>query len=326
MTRIKLITSQSEDHHVALDTVREFERTILTDKSVSEPSLFNKFNAKSSFYFWKIETLFGFSFDLSASFFKFLFDGKKHFFAVLMGPNFRKCFPYYSFPNEKSLYLFDSWPKRHKEIAAYANAFSIDHLFISSSQAAAKLQSLVKSSSCHWVPEGIDPGLYHFNPVEKKDIDVLALGRKYKVYHNLIVSGLQASGKNYRFEKVKGELVFQTRNEFIEGLARTKISICIPSHITHPLRAGNIQTMTVRYLQSMASKCLIVGHAPEEMIHLFGYNPVIEINMEDPVNQLLTILDHFSEYEDLIERNYTEVLANHTWEKRWKQIAEIIAV
>jgi hypothetical protein len=82
--------------------------------------------------------------------------------------------------------------------------------------------------------------------------------------------------------------------------------------------------MTNRYLQSMASKCLIVGHAPKEMIELFGYNPVVEIDWKAPMEQLDTIFDHYADYIPLMEKNYKMVSNHHTWEKRWEQIKNSI--
>ena len=81
----------------------------------------------------------------------------------------------------------------------------------------------------------------------------------------------------------------------------------------------------MRYLQSMASKCLILGHAPAEMIKLFGYNPVIEIDWDHAEEQIEDILQHFHLHIPLIERNYKAVLANHTWVHRFHQIKKILS-
>jgi hypothetical protein len=82
--------------------------------------------------------------------------------------------------------------------------------------------------------------------------------------------------------------------------------------------------MTMRYLQSIASKCLVVGHAPKEMVTVFGYNPVVEIDMRSPERQVLELLKHFDDYIPLIEKNYAILVEEHTWRKRWQQIAETI--
>ncbi len=78
-------------------------------------------------------------------------------------------------------------------------------------------------------------------------------------------------------------------------------------------------------MQSMFSKCLIVGHAPAEMIQLFGHNPLIEIDYCDPAGQILDLLDRLDDYQELIEKNYHVVREHHTWDSRWQQIKGILA-
>jgi hypothetical protein len=185
------------------------------------------------------------------------------------------------------------------------------------------LRARFRNTSVHWIPEGIDPDQYKHVPYDQKYIDLLALGRRYDLYHEKIIDYFRGKETQYLYEKIKGEIIFPTRNEFIEGLAHTKISVCVPSNITHPERSGNIETMTIRYLQSMVSKCLVLGHAPAEMVELFGYNPVIEIDMQEPVNQIGSILNNFEEYIPLIEKNYQTVIQHHTWLHRWNQIKNI---
>jgi hypothetical protein len=177
----------------------------------------------------------------------------------------------------------------------------------------------------NWIPEGVDISVYKQFTYNQRDIDVLQIGRKYDWYHEQILPFFNESNKVYLYEKTKGAIIFPTREEFINGLARAKISVCFPSNITHPERAGKTETMTNRYLQSMASKCLIVGHAPQEMIELFGYNPVIEIDRDSPGEQLTAILDHYSDYIPLIEKNYEMVSKYHTWKNRWELIKILIS-
>ena len=66
----------------------------------------------------------------------------------------------------------------------------------------------------------------------------------------------------------------------------------------------------------MSSKCLIWGKAPQELIELFGYNPVIEVDMNDTQNQLLNLIKDYDSYIPLIEKNYQTVIKNHQWKNR----------
>jgi hypothetical protein len=74
--------------------------------------------------------------------------------------------------------------------------------------------------------------------------------------------------------------------------------------------------MTWRYLQSMASKCLILGKVPDEMRQLFDYCPIVEIDVDDPEGQLRQVLSEYMSYLPLIERNYAFVEKSHQWPNR----------
>ncbi len=311
-------------YHVSLDTVWEFEEAIHLDPRVRLVSSRDSFFSHVPNAVWRA-----------------LFRSRAarpgtaprphspteivpEFFAILMGPNFRKTMPRFLKDARKTAYLFDAWPQNHEKIRQFADACEIEHLFFSSSQGAAALGRLVRSTKCHWVPEGITPGDYFLAFAPERDIDVLQLGRRFEKYHQLIAPEMEKRGKNYLSENIAGTVVFPTRLDYVEGLLRTKISICAPLSVSHPERAGGIETMTVRYLQSMLSKCLIVGHAPTEMVQLFGYNPLIEIDYNNAAGQLLDLLDHLEDYQALIEKNYQVVRQHHTWASRWQQIKGII--
>jgi hypothetical protein len=321
---MKLISALKRRSQVSLDTIDEFERAILADSRTQRTVILSAFTRRPVFKVWSQLHKAGQQAISFISQFIKLAGNRSDYFVVQMGADFSKCRPYFILDGRKSIYLFDAWPKEHDKIINAIKSWKIDNVFISSSQAVEKLNGSVKGCNFYWIPEAINPFSYQAYPYEKRDIDVLQFGRKYDAYHDLIRMPLEADRKVYRYEQKKGEIIFATRAEFIDGLARSKISICVPSNITHPERSGDIETMTIRYLQSMASKCLIVGHAPKEMIDLFGYNPVIEINMNDPVNQLKFILDNFDDYIPLIEKNHIVVLNNHTWDNRWKKISNLL--
>jgi len=325
---LKLIINRVASGHVSLDTINEFEKSILSsNKSAKLVRRLNKYAT------YLLSLLYRFSLKLGIPISTYLVRlsrllpklNDNQVFAVMMGLEPKKCLFHFLFPFPiKSIYLFDAWPNTHDKIINFVNFFDVSHVFVSSSQAAEMLNTKIKRSNVFWIPEGINPYEYRFYTQENKDIDVLALGRRYDLYHDLIVDSLKDNGKVYLYENVKGKIIFPTREEFIEGLGRSKISICIPSCITHPERSGAIETMTIRYLQSMVSKCLVVGKAPAEMIQLFGYNPVIEIDFANPQDQILRILNSFNEYTPLIEKNYQTVIQHHTWNCRWIKIEEII--
>lgn len=323
---MKLIIS-ALNVHVSSDTVSEFEEVILDDAYVSKANLPNKAFQGILFIIYRlIRKSFHFtSFKTRKKYAQNPITDIKHLFMIMMGLDLYKYRPYGLFTNHnRSIYLFDAWPHDHEKISNFVNQFKIDYLFVTASQAVQQIKPKLYTTKVYWIPEGINPKEYKQNiDLKNKKIDVLAIGRKFDTYHKMIVDDLKERGYNYLYEKAKGQLIFPSRNEFIEGIANCKISICVPSNITHPDRAADIETMTIRYLQSMVSKCIVLGHAPTEMIELFGYNPVIEIDYNDPIGQIELILKDYADYEQLIERNYYEVLKNHTWQCRWEQIKTI---
>ncbi|HEY0896364.1 MAG TPA: hypothetical protein VGE15_07430, partial [Sphingobacteriaceae bacterium] len=245
-------------------------------------------------------------------------------FAILMGNEFEKCLLPFLLQKGNVVYFFDAWPEYHRDISRFLRGFNVDTVFFSSKQVTEIFRKANAGCRCYWLPEAINAAAYRFRPYREKTIDVLQFGRKYDLYHRQIVKPLDDNGYSYMYEKRKGEVIFPKNDQFIEGLARCRISICFPCNVTHPDRSGDISTMTVRYLQSMASKCLIVGMMPGEMRELFGYNPVIEVDFSDPAGQLLSILENYDQYIPLIERNYTAVRLNHTWNQRCEAIMDIL--
>lgn len=327
---MKLICLKKELFHVSDDTINEFEQVILQDSIVTNIKPISDKQYLIKFFIYRLLRK-TFSYTSRRTIKKYIIDplgDKKHIFTVMMGfVEESKFKPYGLFTNHnRSIFLFDAWPHDFEKIIDFVDKFKIDYIFVSASQSAFILNNKSNKNCYYWISEGINPIEYKQNiQLADKTIDVLALGRKYDRYHQLIVDEINTKKITYLYEKQKGELIFPTRVEFVEGLAKSKISICVPSNITHPERSGNIETMTIRYLQSMVSKCIILGHAPAEMIELFGYNPVIEIDYANPVKQIETILENYTEYEELIERNYNEVINNHTWKCRWEQIKSLYA-
>ncbi|MDQ3082947.1 MAG: glycosyltransferase, partial [Gemmatimonadota bacterium] len=251
-------------------------------------------------------------------------DPERDYFAVMMELDTGRIAPWFRRTARKSVYMFDAWPPRHPAILKFVADWGVQFAFVSSRQAAERLGKVSERCTFIWVPEGVDPGRYQRRSSLERDIDVLQLGRKFDTHHALIAPALERAGRSYVYEREKGKIIFPVRQQFIDGLARSRISICVPSSLTHPERAGDIETMTIRYLQSMASKCLVLGHAPAEMVDLFGYNPVVEIDDTNAAGQVLDLLANYESYQPLIEKNYAAVTSEHTWDKRWNRMAELL--
>jgi hypothetical protein len=220
---------------------------------------------------------------------------------------------------------FDCWPGRWHEWEAMFRRQRVKLAFFTARDAMREFARRIPTMNCQWLPEATDPTTWiATKPIAERKIDVLELGRKHDSWHSQVTTGLRDAGKVHLYEAAPGKIVFASRAELIDGYANAKVSVCFPQSETHPERAAGVETATMRYFESMASKCLVVGKCPQELADDFGYNPVIEVDMQQPLLQLESILNHLPAYQPLIERNYQMVLEKANWQSRFRQALEIV--
>jgi len=236
----------------------------------------------------------------------------------------KKTFPF-SYWTEIIPYSFDCWPKYYDWWASFYKRERVRIAFVSARQSAEYFSRTLPAMKTVWLPEATDPGEY--NPeisLPARDIDVLEMGRRYEPYHNQIACKLAQANHVHLYERGESKSIFPGRTELVDGLARTKILICFPRSLSHPEDAGGIETVTYRYFQAMASKCLIVGHAPQELKDLFGYNPVLEVREGQEYEQIEWVLKSMTSLTELVERNYSRLLEVGTWKNRVETILEVV--
>jgi hypothetical protein len=74
--------------------------------------------------------------------------------------------------------------------------------------------------------------------------------------------------------------------------------------------------MTLRYLEGMASGCLLLGHAPAELLELAGFNPVVEVDWDAPDRQVRQILKNPGHWQPHVDRALKAVRAMGDWSVR----------
>lgn len=222
-------------------------------------------------------------------------------------------------------FSYDCWPDRYDEWESFFRRHKIKLAFITARQSADEMQRRLPGMKVVWMPEATDPADYR--PQKKladRPTDVLELGRKYDRYHSQIVGCLSESGRSHLFEAVKGEMIFPNDIKILaEGMGNAKILIAFPGSLTHPY-AADVETTTHRYFETFASKCLPLGRAPQELVDLFGYNPVIDAELECPSEQINDILANIGDYQGFVDRNHVRLLEVGTWDVRAAQIIERI--
>ena len=218
MSEIRLIRLRNHSvRHVSFDLVNEFEESILELENLDTLPEFNNRYLKKIFrpgvvYFFNL----------------IIPKVSSPVFYISMGVSeANRSLPYSLFAKNNILFLFDAWPKYYHLIKQIIKAYNISALFVTSRESAARLKESIENADVFWCPEACNPGEYKYFDYKLKDIDVLQFGRRHELWHNMVCDSFKQNGINYLYEKIKGQIVFKDRNDFISGLARTKISIAL---------------------------------------------------------------------------------------------------
>lgn len=218
--------------------------------------------------------------------------------------------------------VFDCMPNQFDLWAEFFRRNRVSMAFFTAEMAVDHFTHALPGGKWLWLPEAIDTSGYSASTDwGDRNIDVLEFGRRYDRYHSLIKDSAQEIGWNHLYEREKGRLIFATKADFISGLSRSKISVCFPQSETHPERFGAMETLTQRYLESMVSGCILVGRAPQELIKLFGYDPVIPIDWAHPAEQLRRIIERPEDHESLRIRNLSMAKSMGDWKQRAAEFA-----
>jgi hypothetical protein len=213
-------------------------------------------------------------------------------------------------------FCFDCWPKDYHAWERIFRRYRVRTAFFTARQSAEYFQNRIPGMDSLWTPEAADPLEYDSEiPLIARTVDVLELGRRSELYHNAVTGPLEEKQYSHLYGHGAGRL-FPTRRQLMDTWRQTKISVCFPKSLTAPERAGGVETVTFRYFESLASKCLIVGSCPQELRDLFGYNPVIEVDESDYGRQLLEILSDIGRYQEMVNTNYQRMLEVGSWDVR----------
>ncbi len=248
----------------------------------------------------------------------------KAYIAALMWPKAARLFPTGYFREIIAL-CFDCWPDDYNVWESLFRRHKIKTAFFTARQSQSHFQQKIPAMRSHWLPEACDPLEYPFgSSLSVRSIDVFELGRRYEQFHERITETLESAGFSHLYLK-EGQLrMFPTRQELMQTWENTRISICFPKSVTSAERSGGVETVTFRYFESMASKCLVVGRCPAELQEIFGYNPIIEADMGDPAGQLLDILSNIDDYQVLVEKNHRRMLEVGSWDTRVEAMLSIL--
>ncbi len=234
-----------------------------------------------------------------------------------------RAFPYCFF-NEIIPYALDIWPGGFDPMRRLLGRHRVRVAFFSARHVAEHFGQMLPDTHCYWLPEATQPDLYDpSRPLADRSTDVIEYGRTIPGFTDKLEKPLSDQG--YRYFTTKGKHWLIPTNEALRAaIGDAKISVCYPASMTSPQSAGSVETVTLRYFEAIASRTLPVGHAPAELIDLFGFNPVIELSPQDPAPQLTAILGDITRYQPLVDRSLQRLMEVGTWDARAKQALAIL--
>ena len=227
-------------------------------------------------------------------------------------------FPDYAF-YEIIPFFWDVWPANFENAVSWLKKYKVKTAIFTSSQVAERMQGRFPDMDVLFLPEGIDTTVYlQGKELKERTINLLEFGRNKEGYFKSPFP----DNFNYLHRKNDHSLVFHTFQELIYGLADSQVTVAFPKCDTDPNEAGDIETLTQRYWESMLSRCVIIGRAPKELIKLLGYNPVLELENGHETEQVLDIVAHIEDYQELVDKNCETALRLGDWTLRMKKLME----
>ena len=217
-------------------------------------------------------------------------------------------------------FIWDCWPRYFEKTCKWFKRHEVSTAIFTSSQTAERMRERFPEMNILWCPEGIDTSLYsEGKELKNREIDILEFGRSNrKVFKAELPSSIK-----HVCTMQDGKYIF-TNEELRQSMGDAKVTITLPRSITQPDVAGDIETLTQRYWECMLTRMVMVGHAPKELVDFIGYNPVIEIDTEDPNGQINDILQHLADYRDLTNRNREVALQKGDWTARMQGVMDFL--
>ncbi len=219
--------------------------------------------------------------------------------------------------------IWDCWPDKFEKVEKWIRSHHVRSAIFTSSQTAELMKACIPNLNVLTVTEGIETNLYKSGKkLADRQTDYLEFGRCSRVIDSSVLSN---RAKVLSSHNETGAL--QTRQQLIDALSDSKITIALTRNDTQPEMAQGIETLTQRYWECMLSRVVMVGHAPQELVSLVGYNPVVEIPLNDNANEtymakILMMLQHIYDYQPLVDRNRETALRLGDWTVRVDAIAE----
>lgn len=220
-------------------------------------------------------------------------------------------FPDYAF-YEIIPFVWDCWPNEFEKFCRWIEKYKVKTVFFTCEETSIKIKKRYPGINSIYCPEGIDSSIYD-KGLELKDrnIDLFEFGRGSEGLFNLSFPDSFLHIKSFKEDGGR-----MANGEFMSALKNSKITICYPHSYTDKIKTGGLETLTQRYWECMLSRMVIVGHAPRELVDFIGYNPVIELDVNNPSQHIMSIVNDIKNYQELVDKNRKTAEQMSDWKFR----------
>ena len=214
--------------------------------------------------------------------------------------------------------IWDCWPRYVDKMARWFHKHHVCTAFFTSSQTAEHMRELCPNVNISHLPEAIETELYRAGkPLAERSVDYLEFGRCSRILDS---SQFDSRIKVLSSRNERSGLA--TREQLANALADSRITLAMTRLDNQPEIAQGIDTLTQRYWECMLSGVVILGRAPQELIDIVGYDPVVHLDKENANAQILDILEHIGDYQELVDKNREMALKHGDWKLRIRKMME----
>ena len=216
--------------------------------------------------------------------------------------------------------IWDCWPRYVDGMARWFYKHRVRTAFFTSSQTAERMRNLCPQVNIFHLPEAIEIEIYHAGkPLIERSIDYLEFGRCSRILDS---SMFDERIKVLSSRNEKSGLA--TRGQLVDALANSKITLALTRLDNQPELAEGIDTLTQRYWECMLSRVVIIGRAPQELIDIVGYDPIVHLNLNHANEQILDIISHIEDYQPLVDKNRAIAKRLGSWNVRIAWLIEVL--
>lgn len=220
-------------------------------------------------------------------------------------------------------FVWDCWPCYFDKMERWLKRHKVKTAIFTSRQEMDEMRMRIPEINYLWCPEAIDAENYHAGePLVDRSIDILEFGRSNEKIFGCNTLQKEGGRKLKHVATKVGNKFLYTNEQLHEAMQDAKVTICLPRSMTDPDTAENVETLTQRYWEAMLSRMVIIGHAPQELIDVCGYNPVIELEMLTKHGGLAGIINNISKYQEFVDRNRVIALERGDWTDRMLMVSD----